>query len=93
MQQQDAIYDLEEPEEDETGDEEDLWFLPGPDERDEAVPPGHAPQRRAANETLFDPASWRDAQGALAPALAEVTGLFGALDQRLRRGPRGGNNG
>ncbi|TDK45723.1 helix-turn-helix domain-containing protein [Antarcticimicrobium luteum] len=82
-----AIPDIEDLEDDETP-EEDLWFLPGPDP-EEDVPPGAAPDRRGQDRALFDPEPWQAAQADLARELAEVAGLFGALDQRLRTAPAG----
>lgn len=70
-------------------DEADLWFLPGPETAEEEVPPGRAPERSLAQGMLFDSAPWCAAQAALARELAEVAGLFGALDQRLRDAPGG----
>ena len=75
--------------EDEDTPEEDLWFLPGPDPDEEDVPPGAAPEPKPARGGLFDPAPWHEAQAALAPELAEVAQLFGALDQRLWLAPEG----
>jgi len=72
-----------------TSDEADLWFLPGPEATEEDVPPGGAPARLAGHRVLFDPAVWFAAQSSLARELAEVAGLFGALDQRLRGAPDG----
>ncbi|XBC61559.1 helix-turn-helix domain-containing protein (plasmid) [Defluviimonas sp. SAOS-178_SWC] len=64
--------------------EENLWFLPGEvaDELD-LLPPGPRAERRP----LFDPAEWGAAQDRLSADLAELTLLFGALDERLRAGP------
>ena len=70
-------------------DEADLWFLPGPDVADEDVFPGMSPVGLQARESLFDPDAWSAAQSALARELAELAGLFGALDQRLRGAPDG----
>lgn len=88
MRQQDAIPDLDDMSGEEVVDEDDLWFLPGPDV-EEDVPPGFQPERSSAVAALFDPAPWREAQGEHASDLAEVAGLLGALDQRLRLGPAG----
>ena len=78
--------------EDESESEEnDLWFLPGPDEEDEEVPPGAAPLPRANRQSLFDPAEWRAAQDGLSGELARLSQIFGELDVRLRdaeQGPR-----
>lgn len=72
-----------------TSDEADLWFLPGPEAEEEDLPPGGAPARLAGQRGLFDPEAWSAAQSSLARELAEVAGLFGALDQRLRDAPVG----
>ncbi|MWD28414.1 hypothetical protein E0K89_013095, partial [Aquicoccus sp. SCR17] len=72
---------------DQTDEEEDLWFLSGPDEAED-LPPGAAP-REGPTATLFDPAPWREAEAAHARELAEVAALFGALDQRQLMGPPG----
>lgn len=71
---------------DEQEDDADLWFLPGPREDDD-LPPGAAPRNKAP--PLFDPALWMAAQADLSAELAEVTALFGALDERLWAGPEG----
>ena len=70
--------------------EEDLWFLPGPD--GDAV--GNAdnlflPDPRVDPQPLFDPAAWCEAQDALSLELANLAANFGALDERLRAGPKG----
>ena len=73
------------------GEDDDLWFLPGPDEEDEEVPPGEAPLPRANRQSLFDPFEWRAAQDGLSAELARLTQVFGELDVRLRdagQGPR-----
>jgi hypothetical protein len=74
---------------DDVDDEAYLWFLPGPEIAEEDVPPGALSGRSRAQGTLFDSAPWHAAQAALARELAEVAGLFGALDQRLRDAPAG----
>ena len=70
-------------------DEEDLWFLPGPETAEEDIPPGMVPSYLAQQSNLFDPEGWYAAQNTLARELAEVASLFGALDQRLRMAPGG----
>lgn len=73
------------------GEDDDLWFLPGPDEEDEVVPPGEAPLPRANRQSLFDPSEWRSAQDGLSAELARLSQIFGELDVRLRdagQGPR-----
>lgn len=76
-----SIYDVDPP------DEEDLWFLP-PEDLDahqDFLPPGP----RADRQMLFDPRDWRAAQADVAQDLASLTLTFGALDERLRAGPKG----
>ena len=78
-------------EDDPDGEEDDLWFLPGPDDEDEAVLPGEAPLPRANRQLLFDPKEWRSAQDSLSGELARLCQVFGELDVRLRdagQGPR-----
>ena len=70
-------------------DEEDLWFLPGPDEDEEDVPPGFAPLPRANRQSLFEVGEWRAAQNALSAELAQLTQVFGELDLRLREAGQG----
>lgn len=65
-------------------DEDDLWFLPGPDEEEEDIPPGAAPLPRANRQSLFEPSEWRAAQDTLSAELARLTQIFGELDLRLR---------
>jgi len=67
--------------------EEDLWFLPGPMEDD--VPPGAPPLPVADRRAIFDSAEWRGAQDTLSGELAHLTQIFGELDSRLRRAPKG----
>ncbi|PTE22668.1 hypothetical protein C5F48_05920 [Cereibacter changlensis JA139] len=64
--------------------EEDLWFLPEPDEE-----VAQAPLPRADRRSLLRPAEWRAAEAALAPDLARAAYRFGALDERLRRAAEG----
>lgn len=75
-----GLYDDPEPLDD------DAWFLPAPPEADDLPPLPRADQRR-----LFDPAEWRAAQADLAMDLADLALRFGALDDRLRGRPEGGN--
>jgi len=83
--------DWEDPfSEDTDPDEEDLWFLPGPDEEDdEDAPPGFAPLPRASRQSLFDPVEWRVAQNALSAELSRLCQVFGELDLRLREAGQG----
>ena len=64
----------------------DLWFLPGPPEDEpDFLPTG---SRTSPQETsLLE--DWRKAEASLVAQLARVAGRFGALDERLRRGPEG----
>ncbi|MDG1736590.1 MAG: hypothetical protein P8L68_19195 [Paracoccaceae bacterium] len=70
-------------------DEDDLWFLPGPDEDEEDAPPGFAPLPRANRQSLFEVTEWRAAQNALSADLARLTQIFGELDLRLREAGQG----
>ncbi|WP_263828754.1 hypothetical protein [Ruegeria aquimaris] len=65
--------------------EEDLWFLPGPEDDDAQDPLIPAP--RARPRLLFDPADWRSAQAGYSNELADLAFQFGALEERLRAGP------
>lgn len=66
--------------------ESDLWFLPGPiEEEPDDLPPGPRAELRES-EVLDD---WRKAEAGHAARLARVAGRFGALDERLKRGPEG----
>lgn len=66
--------------------EADLWFMPGPLE-DEAML--RAPLPEAGERESAIVAQWAEAEAAAARPLAELAGRFGALDDRLRRGPEG----
>lgn len=73
---------------------DELWFLPGPGSDDpEDLPSGRNAPPRA--ETIANPdevaliADWRQAEAGEAAHLARVAGRLGALDERLRRGPKG----
>lgn len=76
-----SIYDVDPPE------DEDLWFMPAPteDEDEGFFTPGPRPDQRL----LFDPREWRAAQAELSFELADLAVTFGALDERLRAGPKG----
>ena len=66
--------------------EQDLWFLPqavGSDEGDFLRGPNACRQR------LFDPGPWHAAQDRHSGALADLSALFGALDERLSTGSEG----
>lgn len=66
--------------------EEDLWFLPGPSEEGpEEFLPG--PWARSCEAGVLE--DWRKAEARHAARLARVAGRFGALDDRLKRGPEG----
>ena len=82
----DSDFEDEAPEE---GDEDDLWFLPGPMEEEEDLPPGAAPLPRASRRALFDMAEWRAAQDRASGELATLAQLYGELDLRLRVGSKG----
>ncbi len=73
-------------EEVEQSSEDDLWFLPGPmEDEPDYLPPGPRAEPRET-EVLDD---WRKAEAGHAARLARVAGRFGALDDRLKRGPEG----
>ncbi len=76
-----SIYDVDPPEDD------DLWFLPPEDE--ESVDDFLVPGPKADRRLLFDPRDWRAAQAELSYELADLAAIFGALDERLRAGPKG----
>ncbi|WP_069301724.1 hypothetical protein [Neptunicoccus sediminis] len=86
-----ALHDESDPlfrdaEEVDQSSEDDLWFLPGPmEEEPDYLPPGPRAEPREA-EALDD---WRKAEAGSAARLARVAGRIGALDDRLRRGPKG----
>ncbi|MGX0878429.1 hypothetical protein ACSSV4_003128 [Roseovarius sp. MBR-154] len=66
--------------------EDDLWFLPGPmEEEPDYLPPG--PRAELRETAVLD--DWRYAEAGNAARLARVAGRIGALDDRLRRGPKG----
>ena len=66
--------------------EEDLWFLPGPAEVEpDFLPP--LPRTEPDERALV--ADWEAAQASQALRLARVAARFGALDDRLARGPEG----
>tara|TARA_R110002033_G_scaffold43712_5_gene85819 strand:+ start:2550 stop:3599 length:1050 start_codon:yes stop_codon:yes gene_type:complete len=66
--------------------EDELWFLPGPmDEEPDYLPPG--PRAELRETAVLD--DWRKAEAGNAARLARVAGRIGALDDRLRRGPKG----
>ena len=66
--------------------EEDLWFLPGPPE-DRA--PTDPPWAIADRTPLFDAKVWLKAEAGLGRELARAVAAFAALDERLRRAPKG----
>ncbi|WP_421700950.1 hypothetical protein [Aliiroseovarius sp.] len=66
--------------------EEDLWFLPGPPEDE---PPHLPPLPRAEPGEASLVIEWVSAQADLAKELAQTAVRFGALDDRLQRGPEG----
>lgn len=66
--------------------EQDLWFLPGPDDVEpDDLPPG--PRSEPSENSIID--DWTKAEAGLAARLARTAGRLGALDERLRRGPVG----
>lgn len=70
-------------------EDDDLWFLPGPSDEEEDVPPGFAPLPRANRRSLFEVEEWREAQNALSAELARLALVFGELDVRLREAGQG----
>nr|WP_296430450.1 hypothetical protein [Roseovarius sp. BRH_c41] len=63
-----------------------MWFLPGPmEEEPDYLPPG--PRAELRETAVLD--DWRKAEAGNAARLARVAGRIGALDDRLRRGPKG----
>src|SRR6056297_1792451 len=73
-------------EEDEEAHEEDLWFLPGPlDKEPDDLPPG--PRAEPPDTAVIE--DWAKAESVHAARLARVSGRLGALDDRLLRGPEG----
>jgi hypothetical protein len=81
-------------------DEEDLWFLPAPDDEDPALEWGGdrsfgsardgaaaMPGPKADQRSLVDVAGWAVAQADLAGPLANLALLQGRLTERLRVGP------
>ena len=66
--------------------EEDLWFLPGPVEDEPDFLP---PLPRAEPDERALVADWEATQASQALRLARVAARFGALDDRLARGPEG----
>ncbi len=70
----------------EQASEDDLLFLPGPmEDEPDFLPPGLRAEPREA--AIFD--DWRLAEAGHAARLARVSGRLGALDDRLKRGPKG----
>lgn len=66
--------------------DEDLWFLPGPEEEEpDDLPSGVQPDR--SETSIID--DWAKAEAGVAASLARTAGRLGALDERLRRGPPG----
>ncbi|MGB7323014.1 MAG: hypothetical protein WBC95_16510 [Albidovulum sp.] len=66
--------------------EDDLWFLPGPmEEEPDYLSPG--PRAELRETAVLD--DWQKAEAGNAARLARVAGRIGALDDRLRRGPKG----
>lgn len=73
-------------EEVERASEDDLWFLPGPmEDEPDYLPPG--PRAEPRETAVLD--DWQRAEAGNAARLARVAGRFGALDDRLKRGPEG----
>lgn len=73
------------PDADADDQEDDLWFLPGPDPEDVHL----APLPRADDGAAGLLREWQGAEAALAVPLARVAARLGALDDRLNRVPEG----
>ena len=69
-------------------DEDELWFLPGPDSAAEDAP-YRAPLPLADQTPLVDVAAWAQAQADLAQPLAAVALKLGRLTERVHAGPEG----
>jgi len=69
-------------------DEDDLWFLPGPDAAVEDAP-YTVPLPRADQTPLVDIAAWHQAEADLAGPLADLAINFGRLSERMASGPAG----
>lgn len=66
--------------------EDELWFLPAPiEDAPDDLPPG--PRAEPRETAVLD--DWRKAEAGHAARLARVACRLGALDDRLRRGPKG----
>lgn len=70
-------------------DADDLWFLPGPADEGDDLPPGAPPLPYAERRLIFDMAEWQAAQDQASAALARLCQLYGELDLRLRLGSQG----
>lgn len=68
-------------------DEDDLWFLPGPDTG--LDDPAALPLPQADRTPLVQVADWRAAEAALAGPLADLAMWQGMFAERLRQGPAG----
>lgn len=66
--------------------DEDPWFLRRPEEDEPDLLP---PLPRAEEDERAQLAAWEAAQAGQAAALARAAARFGALDERLKRGPEG----
>jgi len=66
--------------------DDDLWLLSDPID-----PQPNGPRNRLSGspDIIAIIAEWRQAEASHAASLARASGLFGALDDRLRRGPAG----
>ncbi len=72
--------------EDTSDPDKDLWFLPGPvEDEPDFLPPG--PRAEPDETSLVD--DWARAEASCAALLADVALRFGALEDRLCRGPAG----
>lgn len=79
----DLLFGVEQAEQ---ASEDDLWFMPAPIEMEAD---NFSPWPRAVPRETAVLDEWRKAEAANAAQLARTAGRFGALDERLRRGPQG----
>lgn len=76
---------LLDPEREEDGSDEDLWFLPEAVAEEDLLPPG--PHTWPSDPDVIE--DWEEAQSLHAARLAHVAARIGALDDRMKRGPQG----
>ena len=69
-------------------EEDDLWFLPGPDDAGVDAP-YHVPLPQADQRPLVDVAAWAQAEADLAQPLVALALKVGRLTERMHAGPEG----